>query len=135
MVPIVFRMVTFLSQMIFHTSTYIPQNSPKLGIYLTPDEKFHNLLFSSISTTRWRYNHGKCILAYNSLCRTFKNIISTHSLNCAESRHIGYAQFRLAFSSANSQNYFFKLVPGDFTKLHKTLHTTSVDPPDKKILK
>ena len=33
------------------------------------------------------------------------------------------------------QTYFFKLLQGDFSNLHKTLHTASVDPPDKKLIK
>ena len=78
---------------IFHCLN-ISQNSPNLE-YTPHLPKFHNLL--SISTTRWHYNQGKCVLAYNSFCRTFKNIISTRSLNCAESRHIGHAHFRLPF--------------------------------------
>ena len=45
---------------IFHCLN-IPQNSPKV----TPAEKCHNLLLSSISTTRWCYNQGKCVLAHN----------------------------------------------------------------------
>ena len=60
-----------------------------MDLLFSPAKKFHNLLSSSISTTRWRDNQGKCVLAYNShiLCRTFKNLISRRSLNCAESRH------------------------------------------------
>ena len=34
-----------------------------------------------------------------------------------------------------SQTYFFKLLPGDFTDSHKTLHTAFVDAPEKKLLK
>ena len=33
-----------------------------------------------------------------------------------------------------SQTYFFELLLGDFTDLHETLHTASVDPPDKKVI-
>ena len=79
----------------------LPEHTPKLtneliGMYVTPAEKFHNLL-SSISTTRWRYNQGTWALAHNSriLCCTFKNLISTHSLNCAESHDISQAHFCL----------------------------------------
>ena len=35
-----------------------------------------------------------------------------------------------------SQTYFFELLnSGDFTDLHQTLHTASVDSPDKNLLK
>ena len=43
-----------------------PPKLNKLRIHVTPAKKFHNLLLSSISTTRWPYNQGKCVLAYNS---------------------------------------------------------------------
>ena len=33
------------------------------------------------------------------------------------------------------QTNFFKLLPGDITNLHQTLHTASMDSPDKKIVK
>ena len=36
---------------------------------------------------------------------------------------------------AKCLTYFFKLLPGDFIDLHETLHTASVDSPDKKLLK
>ena len=68
----------------------LPEHTPKLtklGIYVTPAEKFHNLLSSSISTTRCHYNQGKCILAYNS---QFPFHFPAH--------------FRLPFFSANSWN-------------------------------
>ena len=82
-VPIVFRMKIFFvpNDCIFHCLTHI--------VYVTPAEKCLNLLSSSISTTRWRYNQGKCTLAYNShiRCHTFKNLISTCSLNWAEFHH------------------------------------------------
>ena len=70
----------------------------KLGIYITSTEKFHNQVSSSISNTRWRFHQGKCILSYIShiLYRIFKNI-STHSLNCAESHHIGHCPFSPPF--------------------------------------
>ena len=45
----------------------VPEHTPeltKLGMYVTAAEKFHNLLLSSISTSRWHYNWGKCVLAY-----------------------------------------------------------------------
>ena len=84
-----------LSQMIAFS---LPEPAPKftkLGICVTPAKKFHNLLSSSISTTRWCYNQGKCILAYDSyiLCRIFKKLTSTRSLNCAESCDIGHPHF------------------------------------------
>ena len=54
-----------------------------------------SLLSSSVSTTRWRYNQGTCVLAYESHnCCAFKNLISTRPLNCAASRGIGHAHFR-----------------------------------------
>ena len=90
-VPIVFQMTTFSSQMIAFFTEHTLKLT-KFGMYVTPAEKFHNLLSSLISTTRCRYNQGKCGLAHNSqiFCCTFKNIISTRSLNCAESRHVGH---------------------------------------------
>ena len=42
----------------------LPEHAPKLtklGIYITPAQRFHNLLSSSISTTRRCYNQGKCV--------------------------------------------------------------------------
>ena len=33
------------------------------------------------------------------------------------------------------KTYFFELHPGDFTDLHETWHTESMDPPDKYLLK
>ena len=33
------------------------------------------------------------------------------------------------------KTYFFELLPGDFSDLHETWHTASVDTPDKKFLK
>ena len=113
----------------------IPQNSPN-SEYTSHLPK--NFIIYLISTTKWRYNRGKCILAYNShiLCCTFKNLISTHLLNCAESRGTGHAHLRLMFFPCLCeipQTYFFKLLPGDFTDFHATLHTASVDSPDKKL--
>ena len=67
--------------------------------YVTPAEKCHNLLLSLISTTRWRYNQGEWVLPNNPhvFCRTFKNPISTCSLNCAKMCDIGRAHFRQPF--------------------------------------
>ena len=81
---------------IFHCLN-MHQNWPNLEY--THHKNCDNLLSSSISTTRWCYNQGNCILAYEShkLCHTFKNFISMRSLNCVESRHIGHAHFRLLF--------------------------------------
>ena len=75
--PIVFWMTTFSSQIITFFTTWTYPKLTKLGIYITPARKIHNKLLSSISTIRWRYNQGKCVLAYNShiLCLTFKNCI------------------------------------------------------------
>ena len=46
-----------------------------------------------ISTTKWHYNRGKCVLPHNShiLYRTFKNLMSTRSLDCVESCDKGHA--------------------------------------------
>ena len=106
-VPIVFwKTIFFLSQMIVFFTAWICPQTHQLEIYVTPARKCHNPLSSSISTTRWRYNQGKCILAYNShiLCCTFKNLIFTRSLNCTETRDIGHAHFHLLFFPANSWN-------------------------------
>ena len=83
----------------------LPEHAPKLtklGIYITPAKK---LFLSYISTTRWRYDQGKCVLVcnFNIVYSTFKNLISTPSLNCVESCHIGGAHFRLSF-------FFFKKI-------------------------
>ena len=48
---------------IFHCLN-ITQNSPPTNLEYT--FQFHNLFLSSISTTRWFYNQGKCILPHNS---------------------------------------------------------------------
>ena len=130
--PLLFFKLTLFCPKWSHFS--LPEHTPKLtklGIYVTPAEKCHTLLSSSISTTRWRYNQGKCILAYNShiLCCTFKNLISTCSLNCAESCDIGHAHFRRPLFSANLQNIAkyrkptFRNPPGNFTEFPKTLHS------------
>ena len=76
-VPIVFWMTTFASQIITFFTTWTYPKLTKFGIYITPAREIHNQLLSSVSTIRWRYNQGKCVLAYNShvLCRTFKNCI------------------------------------------------------------
>ena len=114
-VPIVF-VVTIFCPKWSHSS--LPEHTPKLTkleIYLTPAEKCHNLLPFSISTIRWQYNQAKCVLAYKAhiLCRTFKNLISTRSLNCAESRDIGHADF--------SWPYFFR----KFAKCRKPTFSNS----------
>ena len=74
--PIDFRMTPFSLQMIaFFTAWTCPKTHQTWNIqYVTPAEKFHNLLSSSISITRWCYNQGKCVLAHNSniLCRTYQ---------------------------------------------------------------
>ena len=72
------------------------------------------------------------------LCRTFKNLIFPRSVNCAESCGIGPAHIRQPFILLHCKmlkTYFFKLLPGDFTNLYETWHTSSVDPPDKKLSK
>ena len=109
------RSLLFFELPLFHPKLShfsLPDHAPKLtklGIYLTPAEKFHNLLSSSISTTRWSYSQGKCVLAYNShiLCCTFKNLIFTHSLNCPESCDIGQAHLNVA-------NPLFRTPPRQF---------------------
>ena len=128
----------FLSQIItFFTAWICPKTLQTWSIRHTW-RKCHNLLSSSISTIRRRYNQGKCILPYTShiLCCAFKNLISERSLNSAESRDIGHAHFCLRFFVEIykiSQTYVFELLPGHFTDLHQTLHTASLDSPDKKI--
>ena len=78
-------MTTFLLQMMEDESHFLLlEHTPKLTklrMYVTPGKTFYELLSMGISTTRWHYNQGKCILAYNShiLYRTFKNLISTRS--------------------------------------------------------
>ena len=94
--PIAFW-ITIFSPKWSHFS--LPEHAPKLtklGIYITPAKK---LFLSYISTTRWRYDQGKCVLVcnFNIVYSTFKNLISTPSLNCVESCHIGGAHFRLPF--------------------------------------
>ena len=70
------------------------------------------------------------------LCCKFKTLISTCSLNCAESRDLGHARFCSPFVFVfsqickMSQTYFFELLPGDFTDLHDTLYTATMDSPD-----
>ena len=82
------------------------------------------------------YNQGKCVLAYNShiLCHTFKNLMSTPSLNCAESRHVGHTHICLFLQICQIlHTYFVELFPDYFTDLHKMLHTASVDSTDKNV--
>ena len=55
-----------------------------------------------------------------------------HSLNCAESCDIGHAHFHLQYIFCVKM---FELLPGNFTHLHQTLHTASVDPSDTKLSK
>ena len=103
-VPIVFPMTTFSYQMVaFFTAWTYPKAHQTWNIYVTLAKNFHNLLSYSNSTTRWRYNQGKCALAYNShiLCHTFKNLIITCSPNSAESHDIGHF---LPFFSAKWPN-------------------------------
>lgn len=60
---------------------------------------------------------------------TFKNLISTCSLNCVEFHYIGHAHFRLLFFLffffiyEMSKTYFFEFLPGHLTDLHKTSDT------------
>ena len=60
----------FFEWWLFHpklSNFSLPEHSTaKLEIYITPAEEFHNLLLSSVSTTRWCYNQGKCVLDCNS---------------------------------------------------------------------
>ena len=84
--------------------------------------------------SRWCYTKTDKLFVPKShiLRRTFKNLISTHSLNCAESCDIDHAHFaRRFFSQMHEmlQTYFFKLLPGTFTDLNQTLHTASLDCP------
>ena len=114
------KTLLFFKWRLFHSKLShfsLSEHTPKftrLGKYITPAKKFHNLLSSWISTTRWRFNQGKCVLAYNShiLCRTLKNLISMCSLNCVESGGIGHAHFPLQICEM-SQTYFFKLLPDE----------------------
>ena len=135
---LVFVVTIFLPQMIAFSLLGHTLRLTKLGIYITPAKKCHNILSSSVSTTRWRYNPGKCVLPYNShiLYRTFNDLIYTSSLNCAESRDVDTFPPTVFCSQIRemSQTYFSELLPGNFTNLHETLHTVSVDPPDKNLL-
>ena len=84
--------------------------------------KMFNLLSSWISTTRWCYNQGKYVLAYNShiFYSTFKNLISMHSLNCDEHHDIGQAHFCICFFFFFSCKFvLFKLK--DFIPQHRLL--------------
>ena len=49
------------------------------------------------------YNQGKSILANNShiVYRTFKNLISMHSLNCVKSCDIRHAHFLFCFFASS----------------------------------
>ena len=106
--PYCFCSDDFLSQMItFSPPEYAPKLT-KLGLYITTAEKFLNLLLSSIYTTRWRYNKGKCVLAHNAhvLCCTFKKHMSTCSVNYTEYCDIGHAHLcQSFFFCANLRNY------------------------------
>ena len=105
------KSLLFFEWWLFHPKWFyfsLPKHTPnltKLGIYITPAKKCHYLLSSSISSPRWCYNQGKCVLAYNShiLCRTFKNLISIRSLSYAESSDTCHAHFRIP-------DFFCKLV-------------------------
>ena len=108
----------------------LPEHTPKLtklGIYVTPAEKFQNVLASSISTTRWCYNQGKCILFSKTLYPRIHWIV----LNLV----IGHAHFRFPFFSANSRNIANLLFWTPLTDLHQTLHKASMDSPDKMFWK
>ena len=107
------------------------QSVTKLGIYVTPAKKILNSFIHfdcaiikesafGLTTHIYFVAHSKYI------------IISTRSLNCAESSRPCPLT---VFFCKMSQTYFFDLLPGDFTDLHQTSHTASVDSPDKKLLK
>ena len=97
-VPIVFRMTTFSSQIItFFTAWTSPKT--KLGIYVIPAENFIIYCHPQFLPL------GGAIIKESTFCQV-QNLISTCSLNCAESRHIGHAHFRPPFFfSANLRNF------------------------------
>ena len=103
-------------------------------------ETFQNVLLSSISTTRQRSNQGKCILAHNShlLYPRSKPLyprVHWIVLNLVKTAMPISANHFFPQICKMSQTYFFKLLPGDFTYLHQTFYTASVDSPDRKLLK
>ena len=122
-VPIVFGVRTFWSQMnAFLTAWTYPKTHQTWNIGHI-GKKCYNLLSLGISTTGWRYNW----LLY---C-TFNNFIFTHDIGHGHF-HVPFFFF-FFFSQIREmlQTYFFKPLPADFTDLHKTLLTASVDPPYK----
>ena len=120
----------------------LPEHTPKFtkpGVYVTPAEKCHYLLSSSISTSRWNYNQGKCILAYNShiLCRIFKNLISTRwiVLNLViYATSISGPGFFPAYLR-NGANLLFQVLPGHFTNFHHTYAHSICGPFWQKVIK
>ena len=86
-----------------------------------------------ISTTRWCYNQGKCLLAYNChiLYRTFKNLISTRSLNlyfCPPFFFLKFAKCRKpTFSNSSytihrfAQNFAHSICAPSWQKLVKRI--------------
>ena len=94
-----------------------------------------------ISACRGRYNLGKHVFAYNSqtVCRTFKNLVSPDSLNGAESlcnwpRPLPVERF-FSLNRKNWKTYFFKLLLGILSDLHETWHVQSLARPDQKLSK
>ena len=122
--PIVFQRILYFIYLfiffaqnacIFHCLD-IPQNSPNL------EYKSHLVKYFVIYCRPEFPPLGgaECVLANNShiLSCTFKNLISTHSVNCAESSGKGHPISAYHFFSLlrkMSKTYFF--LPGDFTDL------------------
>ena len=113
---------------IFHCLN-IPQNSPNLEYISHLPKKCQNLLSSSISTTRWCYNQGKCVLAYNSYFVTHSKTLYPCVHWIVESSAIDPflpTIFSRKFAICHKPT-FSELLPGNFTYFHQTLHTASVD--------
>ena len=100
--PIVFPITFFYlvpNDHIFHCLN-MDENEILFGKNIRLGKKYYNLWSSWMSTTRCCYNQGKCVLPYivsHILDCTFKNLISTCSLNCLESCDIGHGHFYLTF--------------------------------------
>ena len=89
-VPVIFWILTFSFQILSFFTAWTYPKLIKLYCLLS-------IVASSISTTRWRYNQGECVLAYNSyiLCCTFKTLYPHIHWICAEFCDMGHTHFHL----------------------------------------
>ena len=98
-------------------------------------------MYIHIYACRGHYNLGQCVFAYNShtVCHTLKNLVSTDSLNGADSlchwpRPLPPREFFCKIAK-NWKTYFFKLLLENLSDLRETWHIHSSAGPHLKLSK